>query len=122
MLRYRGARSPFYRHYSSKDDIVIQRIDTFVDELLIKLKECGHEAGPKRRTNPCEIQAMSFHTATTQQIYSNRPPWRRFALSQQTVIYRNGKVQLTHKFPHYQLAKFLSFFSKLQKTPNFLLS
>jgi AcrR family transcriptional regulator len=36
------ARSSFYRHYTSKEDVVTQRVDTILfDELIRKLKACG---------------------------------------------------------------------------------
>jgi AcrR family transcriptional regulator len=45
------ARSSFYRHYKSKEDIVIQRVETVLfDELLLKLKDCDRKKNVKPLT------------------------------------------------------------------------
>jgi AcrR family transcriptional regulator len=53
------ARSSFYRHYTSKEDIVTRRIDTLVDELLLKLKTGDkvpdREGGPKKSAKPLTV-------------------------------------------------------------------
>jgi AcrR family transcriptional regulator len=50
------ARSSFYRHYASKEDIVIQRVDTILfDDLMNKLKAYGQERGGKKKSKPLTV-------------------------------------------------------------------